>query len=143
MGPLDPNLPVGTQNVAPPNTALGLPAIAGNIYCRDLCVGEDNDETPRFPHDRCSGKFVAANGRARPRCLAATEHHDCGAVSGGGLSRLGGSFVCAAFSGEVPSPCRRRKQKRGPRPHWGGHPPQRRPSRPPSPPPNPEPPHHP
>src|SRR5260370_17876792 len=88
MGPLDPNLPVGTQNVAPPNTALGLPAIAGNIYCRDLCVGEANDETPRFPHDRGSGKFVAANGPPRPRSLAATEHHGYGPVSGGGPCRL-------------------------------------------------------
>src|SRR5262249_37575892 len=92
-----------------------------HILPRPMRRRGNDDETPRLSHDRCSRKFVAANDRARPRCLAATEHHNCGAVSGGGFSRLGGSFVCAAFSGEVSNTCRRRKQKRGGREHWGGH----------------------
>src|SRR5262249_46762018 len=41
MGALDLNWAVWTHNVAPPITALGLPAIAGYIYCGDLCFGED------------------------------------------------------------------------------------------------------
>src|SRR6476619_8463782 len=43
----------------------------------------NEDETTRFSHDRCSGKFAAADKRAGPRCLAPKKHHDCGAVSGG------------------------------------------------------------
>src|SRR5260370_34926497 len=76
------------------------------------------DETPRLSHARCSRKFIAADNRARPRCLAATEHHDCGAVSGGGFSRLGGSLVFAAFPGEESKTCRSRNQNLGRRQHW-------------------------
>src|SRR5262249_49743877 len=43
----------------------------------------DEDETTRFPHDRCSSKFAAADNRVRPKCLASKNYHYCGAVSGG------------------------------------------------------------
>src|SRR6266404_4833915 len=64
MGALDLNWAVGTHNVAPPITALGLPAIAGYIYCRDFCVGED------MVMKRRDFLMLAAAGSLLPQTIA-------------------------------------------------------------------------
>jgi tripartite-type tricarboxylate transporter receptor subunit TctC len=64
MGPLDLNWGVETHNVAPPITALGLPAIAGYIYCRDFCVGED------MVMKRRDFLMLAAAGSLLPQTIA-------------------------------------------------------------------------
>jgi hypothetical protein len=79
MGALDLNWAVGTHNVAPPITALGLPAIAGYIYCRDFCVGEDMVMKRRdflmlaaagslLPQTIARAKVLGRNGTSRLWC---------------------------------------------------------------------------
>src|SRR5260370_29362108 len=64
MGALDLNWGVGTHKVGPPLTGLGLPAMAGYIYCRDFCVGED------MVMKRRDFLMLAAAGSLLPQTIA-------------------------------------------------------------------------